>query len=198
MSEFGFDSAGIMIVHSLGGLYVFIVLLRFLLQVIRADFYNPLSQFVVKATHPLLHPLRRFIPSVRGLDLASLVLALAVQMVLLAATLLLAYGALPNPLALLAWSAIGILDALVDILFFSLIAMVILSWVAPATQHPAALLIHQICTPILRPIQRLMPDLGGIDLSPIFAFLSLQLLEMLVINNLAILTHMPQLLRQLM
>jgi len=79
------SQALLLIIQTLGSLYLLIVLLRFILQLVRADFYNPLSQFIVRATHPLLRPLRRFIPSVGGLDLSSLVLAVLLQMLLMAA-----------------------------------------------------------------------------------------------------------------
>lgn len=194
---FGFDSAGILIVQTLGSLYLLIVLLRFILQLVRADFYNPLSQFIVRATHPLLRPLRRVVPSLGGLDLASLVLAILVQLVLIALLLLLAYGAMANPLQMLVWSLIGITGLFLKIFFFALIVSVILSWVAPGSHNPAAELVGQITEPLLAPIRRLLPNLGGLDISPIFAFLALQLADMLVINNLAVMTHMPELLRRL-
>ncbi|MBB3103419.1 YggT family protein [Azomonas macrocytogenes] len=193
----GLDSAGILILQTLGSLYLLIVLLRFILQLVRADFYNPLSQFIVHATHPLLRPLRRIIPSIGGLDLASLILALLVQMLLMALLLLLAYGSTGNPVSLLIWAIIGVTGLFLKIFYFTLIVSVILSWVAPHTHNSAALLINQICEPVLMPFRRLLPSMGGLDISPIFAFLALQLLEMLVINNLAIMSHMPELLRRL-
>lgn len=194
----GLDSAGILILQTLGSLYLTVVLLRFILQLVRADFYNPLSQFIVKATHPLLRPLRRIIPSIGGLDLSSLVLALLVQMLVMALLLLLAYGGIGNPLSLIVWALVGILALFLNIFFFALLASVILSWVAPHSYNPGALLVHQLCEPILGPIRRIMPNLGGLDLSPIFAFLAIQLVEMLVVNNLAVMSHMPALLQRLL
>ncbi len=190
----GLDSAGILILQTLGNLYLLVVLLRFILQLVRADFYNPLSQFVVRATHPLLRPLRRVVPSLGGLDLASLVLALLVQLLLMALMLLLAYGTPGNPLALLVWAVIGVLGLFLKIFYFALIAGVILSWVAPNSYNPAVQLVNQLCEPLLVPFRRLLPDLGGLDISPIFAFLALQLLDMLVVRNLGVITHMPALL----
>lgn len=194
----GLDSAGILILQTLGSLYLFVVLLRFVLQWARADFYNPLSQFVVKATHPLLRPMRRVIPSMGGLDLASLVLAWLVQLIIMTLLLLLAYGGIGHPLYLMAWALIGVFSLLLKIFFFALLVSVVLSWIAPASYHPAAQLVNQICEPILEPIRRRLPNLGGLDISPIFAFLALQLLELLGINNLAMATHMPDLLLRLL
>lgn len=192
----GLDNAAIYILQTLGSLYLLIVLLRFILQMVRADFYNPLSQFTVKATKPLLNPLRKVIPGFGGLDLASLTLAILVQLVLMALTLLIGgYGfdiaLLPQ---LLVWSVIGVTTLFLKVFFFALIASVILSWVAPHSHNPAAQLIQQICAPLLEPFRRLLPNLGGLDISPIFAFLALNLIDMLVIKNLMAATGMPRLL----
>ncbi len=89
---FAFNSAAIFVIQTLGSLYLLVILLRFILQLVRANFYNPLCQFTVKATQPLLKPLRRIIPSLFGLDMSSLVLAIIVQMLLMAVILLLSYG----------------------------------------------------------------------------------------------------------
>ncbi|MCW3147473.1 YggT family protein [Stutzerimonas stutzeri] len=191
------SQALILIIQTLGSLYLLIVLLRFILQLVRADFYNPLSQFIVKATHPLLRPMRRVIPSMGTLDLSSLLLALIVQIVLMAAILLVAYGTTGNPLLLLIWALIGITGLFLNIFFWALIISVILSWVAPGSHNPGAQLVGQLCEPVLAPFRRLLPNLGGLDISPIFAFLAIKLLDMLVVNNLATMTHMPNILRML-
>lgn len=192
----GLNTAAIYVLQTLGSLYLLIVLLRFVLQLVRADFYNPLSQFAVKATKPLLNPLRKVIPGFGGLDLASLVLAILIQLLLMIVTLLLlGYGIGGGVLPLLlVWAVIGVTALFLKIFFFALIVSVILSWVAPGSYNPAAQLINQICEPLLMPIRRLLPNLGGLDISPIFAFIALNLLDMLVIKNLAAMTHMPQLL----
>ena len=171
---------GILVLQTLGGLYLLIVLLRFLLQVARADFYNPLSQYIAKATNPALLPLRRVIPGLFGLDLACLVLALAVQFITVFLCLLMA--GVFNPLTALLWSALGIASMVTYIYFICMIAMIILSWVAPQTRHPAAMLAMQLVQPLCAPIQRLLPAMGGIDISPIFVFLFLQIVRMLIGN----------------
>ena len=194
----GLIEALIYIIQTLGSLYLLIVLLRFILQLVRADFYNPLSQFIVKATQPLLTPLRRIIPGFAGLDLASLVLAILVQLLLMIVTLTLmginVGGVIPQ---LLVWSVIGVTSLFLKVFFFALIISVILSWVAPGSYNPGAQLVNQICEPLLAPFRRLLPNLGGLDISPIFAFLAIKLLDMLVVNNLATMTHMPNILRML-
>lgn len=193
----GLNTALIYVLQTVGSLYLLIVLLRFVLQLVRADFYNPLSQFAVRATQPLLRPLRRIIPSLFGLDMSSLILAIIIQMILMALTLLLAYGTTGNPVQLLIWSLIGVTALFLNIFFFAMIISVILSWVAPTSHNPGAELVNQICEPILAPFRRMLPNLGGLDISPILAFMALKLLDMLVINNLAAMTGMPQILRTL-
>ena len=193
----GLNTAAIYILQTLGSLYLLIVLLRFVLQLVRADFYNPLCQFAVRATQPLLRPLRKIIPSIGSLDTSSLVLAILVQMIIMALTLLLAYGTTGNPLQLLIWSVIGVTALFLKIFFFAMIISVILSWVAPHSHNPGAELVNQICEPALAPFRRILPNLGGLDISPILAFLVLKLLDMLVINNLAAMTRMPEILRML-
>jgi YggT family protein len=193
----GLTTAAIYVLQTVGSLYLLIILLRFVLQLVRADFYNPLSQFAVKATQPLLKPLRRIIPSLFGLDMSSLVLAIIVQLVLMALTLLLAYGITGNPVQLLIWSIIGVTALFLKIFFYALIISVILSWVAPGSHNPGAELVNQICQPALAPFRRIVPNLGGLDISPILAFMVLKLLDMLVINNLAAMTQMPDVLRLL-
>lgn len=171
---------GILVVQTVGSLYLLVVLLRFLLQLARADYYNPLSQFIAKATNPLLLPLRRVVPGLFGLDLAALVLALAVQFItVFASALLVGYM---NPLACLAWSAIGIASFVIYIYFVCMIAMIVLSWIAPHTRHPAAVLAVQLVVPLCAPFQRLIPPIGGIDLSPIVVFLALNIARILLEN----------------
>lgn len=193
----GLNTAAIYVLQTLGSLYLLIVLLRFVLQLVRADFYNPLSQFIVRATQPLLRPLRKIIPSLFGLDMSSLILALFIQFLLMGLTLLLAYGIIGNPLQLLVWSIIGVTALFLKIFFFAMIISVILSWVAQGSHNPGAELVNQICEPALAPFRRIVPSLGGLDISPILAFMVLKLLDMLVINNLAMMTGMPEILRML-
>ncbi|MEG0968386.1 MAG: YggT family protein [Pseudomonas sp.] len=193
----GLNTAAIYILQTLGSLYLLIIMLRFILQLVRADFYNPLSQFAVRATQPLLKPMRRIVPSLFGLDMSSLLLAIIVQVLIMGLTLLLAYGTTGNPLQLLVWSMIGVTALFLKIFFFALIISVILSWVAPGSHNPGAELINQICDPFLAPFRRLLPNLGGLDISPILAFMALKLIDMLVINNLAAMTGMPEMLRLL-
>lgn len=186
------SQAGMLLVNTIGSLVLLVFLMRFLLQLVRADFYNPISQFVVRFSNPLLIPLRRIIPGYGGLDIASLVLAYATQLVVMALILLVA-GMPGIPwINLFIWAGVGLLSLLVNIYFWGMIIMVIASWIAPNSYNPALILVNQILEPFLRPIRRLMPDMGGLDLSPLLAFLVLQLFEIVVLNPLASLAAMPR------
>ena len=187
----GLNDAAVFVIKTLGSLYLLIVLMRFILQLVRANFYNPLCQFVVKATQPLLKPLRRVIPSMFGLDMSSLVLALLLQ-ILLFAVILLLNGYQATTLLLLPWALIGIFSLFLKIIFWSMIISVILSWVAPGSRSPGAELVGQITEPVLAPFRRLIPNLGGLDISPIFAFIAIQLLQSWVIPRLAFYAFMPK------
>jgi len=162
--------------------YMSVVLLRFLLQLARADFYNPISQFVVRLTNPLLRPLRRFIPGWGGIDGASLVLAVIIQAITFFLILVLLNGGIPafNPVTLLVWAVLNVLDLIVKIYFWSVIAVVVVSWLAPHSGHPAIQLVAQITEPVMRPVRNVMPPMGGLDLSPIVVFLILNVISVVI------------------
>ena len=181
---------GMLVINTLVGLYLLVVILRFLLQLVRADFYNPISQFIVKATNPPLIPLRKVIPGFGGIDIASLTLALLVQIIAIVLILLL-NGIQPPPLEVVMWSAIGIISLVLKVYFWGLLITVIASWIAPNSYNPALILINQILEPAIKPIRKLKPDMGGIDISPIVVFLLIQVLEILVVKGLAQASGMP-------
>jgi YggT family protein len=158
-------------------LYLLVMLLRFLLHAVRADFYNPLSQFVVKATQPALAPLRRVLPAVGRIDVAALVEAVALQALGIVLMLLLNGVGLPGVTQLVAWSVVGVLALLVNIYFFALIGMIIVSWVAGGSRHPAILLLYQITEPVMAPVRKLLPPMGGIDFSPILVFILINVVQ---------------------
>ncbi len=175
---------GHLLIQTVFNLYLLVVLLRFLLQLARADFYNPVSQFVVRVTNPAVKPLRRVIPGVMGIDFASLVLALLVQMVALALIYLMFGAGIPNPLLLLIWAVIGVVAMIVNIYFIAILASIILSWVASGSYNPTVTLIHQLTEPVMAPFRKLLPPLGGLDLSPILVFLLINVVQV-VLRHLA-------------
>lgn len=171
---------GLLLLQTLGSFYLIIIVLRFLLQVSRADFYNPISQFAIKATNPLLIPLRRIIPGVFGIDMASILLAFITHYLVIQLSALLLGAGLINPLSVAAWSLIGLLSLTINLFFWGLIIMVVFSWIAPQSRHPALMLLMQILEPLLAPLRKLIPPMGGMDFTPIFAFLALNILQILV------------------
>jgi YggT family protein len=154
-------------------LLLLLMLLRLLLQQTKADFYNPISQFVVKVTNPLLSPLRKVAPGLAG----AVVLLLLVQMLSIVAILLLGGYSLPNPVILLVWALIGLLGLLVNFYLFAILAMIILSWIAPGSGNPAVSLLYQLTEPVMAPFRRLLPSMGGLDLSPIIVIIGINILQ---------------------
>ena len=165
------------LIQTLLTVYLVAMLLRFLLQVVRADFYNPISQFLVKITNPLVLPLRRVVPGFAGIDMASLLLALLLQLGAIVALLLINGLGMPNILLLLVWSALGVIGLLVNIYFFALLGMIILSWVAPGSNQPAIYLLHQITEPVMAPFRKALPAMGGMDFSPILLFILINIIQ---------------------
>ncbi len=151
-------------------------LVRLLLQASRADFYNPISQGVVQVTEPVLRPMRLVIPGFRNIDMASFIAAVLAKLIGLGLITLLQAGILPLwPLFLRA--LFDTLYLLLTIYWIGILIIVVLSFIAPTSAHPAALLVRQIVEPILAPARRLLPPLGGLDLSPIIVFVGLILVR---------------------
>jgi YggT family protein len=157
-----FAEIAVYLVQTALTLYMLAMLLRFLLQLVRADFYNPISQFLVKITNPLLLPLRRVIRGYAGLDLASLLLTMLLQMLGIVALLLLLGQSMPPVTLLFLWSLLGVVGLLVNIYFFALLATIIISWVAPGSQNPAIFLLYQITEPVMAPFRKALPPMGGL------------------------------------
>jgi YggT family protein len=176
-------NAGVFLIQTLFGLYILAVMLRFLLQLTRADFYNPVSQFLVKATNPTLKPLRRIIPGLGGIDLAAVVLMLVLQVVEWILVGLVSGFALNAP-SLLVLSIGELLSLLINVYFFAILIQVVLSWVNPGAYNPAVGLIHSLTEPLLGPARRMIPPMGGLDLSPLVVLIALQLVKFLVLHPL--------------
>ena len=172
-----FNEIFVYLLQTFLSLYLVAMLLRFLLQLVRADFYNPISQFLVKITNPLVVPVRKMVPGFGGIDVASLLLALLLQLAGIVALLLVNGLGLPGPLLLLVWSCLGVIGLLVNIYFFALLAMIILSWVAAGSRHPAIFLLYQITEPVMAPFRKVLPSMGGLDFSPILVFILINIIQ---------------------
>jgi len=159
-------------------LYLMVVLLRIWLQASRADFYNPLSQFVVKATNPLLIPLRRMIPSIGKLDTGAVVLALVVSAGKMLLIQLLLLGQF-DVIGLITGAVLTTLKEAFSLLFWVLIIRAILSWFSQG-RNPMELVLVQLTEPLLAPVRKIVPPIGGLDLSVLIVLVALQFLQILL------------------
>jgi YggT family protein len=167
------------LVGTLLDLFITAVVLRLLLQWVRADFYNPVCQFLVKLTNPLLLPLRRVVPAIGRLDTAAVVLVLVLEFfgVWIASRI----GSTPlSPLQIGLFSITKLLATVLMTYFFLIIAAAILSWVGGRMRHPVIPLVYQLTEPVMRPIRRVIPPIAGIDLSPLFALIGIRFLLLLL------------------
>ncbi|MDF3920261.1 YggT family protein [Salinicola sp. LHM] len=184
-------SAGLMLVNTLVNIYLFVLMLRFLLQFSQADYYNPMSQGIVKATQPVVAPVQRILRPVGRIDIATLFVGFLLKVIVIIAVFQIAGFGMPPLQGLLLAGIAGVLNAILKIYFFALIIMIILSWVAPRANHPGALLVMQIVEPIMAPVRRVIPPLGMIDLSPIVVFIAINLLDSVVVGSLARAAGLP-------
>ena len=173
-----FLDAGVFLIDTFLGLYLVVVVLRFLIQASRADYYNPICQAIVKITDPACNPLRKILPTIKGLDLSALLLGILVQVV--AALVIASIKDYPryffDPI-ILAWASLGIAAVVIDIYFIALLINVGASWIAPYSNHPALALVSQITEPICAPARKLLPPMGGIDFSIILVFVAINLID---------------------
>lgn len=166
------------LIDTLFNLYLMVVILRLWLQLARADFYNPFSQFVVKATNPLVLPLRKMIPSIGSLDTATLLIAYAVALT----KILLLQGVLAGQLLLpqsLFWAVLVLVKEVLSLMFWILVIRALLSWVSQG-RSPIEYVMQQLTEPLLRPIRRIIPPMGGLDLSVFVALVALQFFSILL------------------
>lgn len=167
------QNIAIFLISTLFSLYIGAVLLRFLLALVRADFYNPLSQFLVKITNPVLVPLRRFVPPMGKLDTASLVLAFSLK--LIAVVLLMSLQGINIGLGGLLLAVLAdLIRTVVWIFMIALIIQAIMSWVGNSYGNPMGSLLDSLTAPLLDPIRKFVPLIGMVDLSPLVAILLLQ------------------------
>jgi YggT family protein len=170
------------LINLFGSLYLCAILLRFLLQTARADFYNPISQMLVKATNPLLLPLRRIIPGLWGIDLASLVLAVFFHWLVMQIVILVASGPWVPPHLMIVWALIGITLNIITLYLFAGLILFVTSFIAPHSRHPAIILVHQLLEPLMAPVRRFIPPAGGLDFSLFFVGIFLVVMRMLVVG----------------
>ncbi len=174
------DNPLLFLIETLFDLYIIVLMLRFILQQVRADFYNPISQFIVKATAPVLNPARKIIPGIGGIDLATIIvviLFIAVKIFIIA--LLAGYS--PTLPALILTGIRDFISLALNIFIFAIVIQAILSWINPDPYNPVSGLLFSITRPVLEPFRRIIKPVGGLDLSPLFALIALMFVQRLVV-----------------
>lgn len=170
----------IYIVNALLSLVLFVMLLRAVLQWVRADFRNPLAQAVVRLTNWLVLPLRRIVPPIGRVDSASIVAVILVALAEVAILRAIESGGLPAPLDWLRLTALTLVVSVLRLFFFAIILYALLSLIAAGSYSPFQSLLAALCEPVLRPFRRLIPNVAGLDLSPLWALIAIQALLILI------------------
>lgn len=178
------SNAAVFLIDTAFMFYLSLVMLRFMLQLTRADFHNPVSQFIVKVTNPPLRLLRRVIPGWKGVDIAAVVLLLALQLAMIW-LIHLAIGRSIHVSGLLVLSVSELISLVLNIFLIAILVQVILSWLGPQTYNPISAVLYSLTEPVLRPARRILPPISGIDLSPILAIIGLQLFKILIVTPLS-------------
>lgn len=180
MGNMYFNNAGNYLIDTLFSLYIGAVLLRFIFQAMDVDYHNPVTQFLVKITSPVVKPLRAILPRIGVFDLASLCLALVLTFAKFLLRLKMS-GTSASLGGLAVLSIADVLSVILTILFWALLIRVILSWINPDPRQPVVSALYQLTEPLMAPARRLIPPIGGLDLSPIFVFILISLTRMLAI-----------------
>lgn len=180
-------SAGTLIIHVAFDAYIIILLLRLILQKLGANWFNPLSQFIIQLTEKPLKPLRKFVPGVKGFDLSILLLAIIVQLVEVILLWMLQFGPIPNIIGALVISFSELLSKVIYIYIYAIIISAVMSWIPSMQTHPLSHIIYLMVNPLLSRIRRFIPLIAGIDISPIFALLGFTLMNMLIVAPIAML-----------
>lgn len=175
------NAALLFVTTSIFDIYLFVLILRIILVWVRADYLNPLVQFVVRCTDFLIKPLRRIIPNVGKLETSTLCVLFGLEISKFFIIFLLTFG-MPHLVGLLILAFEDIIKLIVQAFFYAIMLQVILSWVQPFS--PLNRILLQFVSPIMRPIQRFVPPIAGIDISPIPALMLLQLMIIMIVNPL--------------
>lgn len=170
------------VIQLLFEVYLTVLLLRLLLQWFGANYYNQVSQFVVKVTSPVVLPLRQVLPKTQHIDLALVLVILLFQMLKFAILIFLQAGLLANFAGLFVVSVADSINGLINVFLFSLLAMIIISWLNPQLRSPVTEILYCLTEPLLGRARRVIPNFGGIDLSPIPVMIGLKLFAFYMIK----------------
>lgn len=172
------NQALIFIVDTFARLYLLVLLLRLWLPILRADIHNPITQGIFKLTSPLVIPVRRVIPAIGRFDTATILVSVLIEYLVIVVILAIAgsagYGVTQGHAPTLVTAVVKLIILSNNLFFFAILIKIILSWVAPHNVNPITMLLHTLSEPILRPFRRIIPPLGGLDISPIFAIVLIQ------------------------
>ena len=174
-----FSEGMLFLVNTLFDIYLFILIVRVILGYVRSDYFNPITQFVVRMTDFIVKPLRRIIPNFHGVELSSVLLIILLELIKFLLISALTFG-LPNIGGLIILAFGDMLAMFIRVFIYAIILQAIISWVQP--QSPINYTLYQFTSPIMRPFQRLIPPIGGFDISPIPAIIVLQLLIIILVN----------------
>jgi YggT family protein len=166
----------IYLVDSLFTIYLYVLILRFVMQLTRADFRNQIAHAVVTVTNPLIMPLRRILPPVRKIDTASVLAIIIIAAADIGLVTLIATHSLLDPFAWMRLTLFTLVRAFLMFFMGAIIVYAILGWVVPPGYSPPMALLTTVCEPLLRPFRRIIPPIGNIDLSPLWATLALGVL----------------------
>ncbi len=173
------NNALVFLIDTLFGLYIISVMLRFILQAVRADFYNPIAQFLLRITDPPLQLLRHLIPRWGHYDMAAIVLMLVLAFLNIELVLfVIGMGASID--TIIVWSGLKVVALLINLYFFSILIQAIMSWINPGAYSQVSMLLWSLNEPLLRPVRRYIPPVGGLDFSPLIILIALQVLNMLI------------------
>ena len=174
------DQAALFLVTTLFNLYLWILMIRVILYWQRANYFNPLSQFILRTTDIFIKPIKRFVPTLKGIEVATIVVFVIVELLKLSLIFILV-GIVPSPIILGIQFIADILSQILNLYFYLIIIIVIASWLGGIQQNPAIYLLNQITEPVLRLGRRIIPPIAGFDFSPIIIIIIIKLLDILVV-----------------
>jgi len=178
------DNAALFLVQTLFDLYLYILLLRIVLQFVGANFYNPICQFITKVTDPIVLPLRRVLPRIRWIDISSVTLLIAIAIIKYTLIIVLFKSSTPSIFALFILAITDTLTKLINVFFYSIIIMIVISWVSPSTHSPITDILYKLSEPLMKPARRFIPPIAGFDISPIPVLIGLKLIAILFVQPL--------------
>ena len=179
------------IASPLFSLALFLIAMRFLAQLCGVSPYNPISTGLRSITDPIVAPINRLVPAGRRLNIGAIVALIVCQVIYIAVMLaLISRFDVFNVLQSLIWSTLGAAGLLINIVFYSVLAMIIVSFIAPQSNHPAVEFVWQLTEPVMAPLRNFIPSMGGLDFSPIVLFIGINVIRV-SLGHMAVAVGMP-------